>query len=74
MANNRMWLNVKGHPEKRILLAKYYPSTGWQIWHDQDTYNDWFNEHINDYSMWGKTNVLLTFEIEKDLAPNKPSL
>ena len=63
MANNRMWLNVKGHPEKRILLAKYYPSTGWYLFHtDKNQLNDWFDEHINDGSSWGKTNIELTFE------------
>lgn len=30
MANNRMWL-VNQKDGSRVLLAKYYPSTGWYV-------------------------------------------
>ncbi len=33
MANNRMWFQNLETGEK-VLLAKYYPSTGWYLFHD----------------------------------------
>jgi len=33
MANNRMYL-INRRTGKQILLAKYYPSTGWCVFHD----------------------------------------
>lgn len=62
MANNRMWLQVKNQPEKQILLAKYYPSTGWYIFHTEEELNEWFNENFNESSMFGRTDLELVFQ------------
>lgn len=41
MANNRMWL--VHNSGARVLLAKYYPSTGWYLFEPQNV-QDAFNE------------------------------
>ena len=71
MANNRMWLQVKDKPEKKVLLAKYYPSTGWYIFHTEKELNEWFKKNFNfedapdqDWvdGQWGRVDVELVFE------------
>ena len=62
MANNRMWLQIKNQPEKCILLAKYYPSTGWYIFHTEEELNKWFNETFNEPSLFGRTDLELVFQ------------
>ena len=62
MANNRMWLQVKNQPEKKILLAKYYPSTGWYVFNSQEKLDDWFDENFNEPSMFGRIDLELVFQ------------
>ena len=62
MANNRMWLQIKNQPKKIILLAKYYPSTGWYIFHTEKELNKWFNENFNEPSLFGRTDLELMFQ------------
>lgn len=72
MANNRMWLVKKSEPDKRILLAKYYPSTGWYMFHDQEKLDDWFDQCLNqERTCFGSTDLQLVFEIEDDSRPPK---
>jgi hypothetical protein len=68
MANNRMWLVHKGS-SKKILLAKYYPSTHWYAFHSQEKMDE-FLEAVTIYannesadSMWGPTDFTLEFEV-----------
>ena len=65
MANNRMWLQIKGQIEK-ILLAKYYPSTGWYIFHTEKELNEWFKKNFNEPSMFGRTDLELMFQETDD--------
>lgn len=46
MANNRMWLVHRGSGQK-VLLAKYYPTTGWYVFHDDlgERMNELFDRH-----------------------------
>jgi hypothetical protein len=68
MANNRMWL-VNKTTGKRVLLCKYYPTSGWYLFHSQ--------EHIDAYlaavrllideertidDMYGPTDFILEFD------------
>jgi len=62
MANNRMWLQIKDQPDKKILLAKYYPSTGWYIFHSQEELDNWFDENFNEPSQFGRTDLELVFQ------------
>jgi hypothetical protein len=64
MANNRLYLK---HTKtgKEILLAKYYPNTGWYMFHSEEEMNTWFDQ-FNDNSMWGDTNFALYPEINND--------
>ena len=57
-----MWLQIKGQPKKQILLAKYYPSTGWYIFHSQEKLDDWFDENFNEPSQFGRTDLELVFQ------------
>lgn len=57
-----MWLEVKDCPEKKILLAKYYPSLGWYIFHTEKELNEWFVENFNEPSLFGRTDLELVFE------------
>lgn len=75
MSNNRMYLQIKGNPGKKILLAKYYPSTGWYIFYDEKTLNDWFKKSFNFKDIpnntwvdgqWGRTDLELIFEINSE--------
>lgn len=65
MANNRMWLQVKDSIEK-ILLAKYYPSTGWYIFHTEKELNEWLKKNFNEPSMFGRTDLELVFQETND--------
>jgi len=63
VANNRIWIQVKSYPEKRFLLAKYYPSTGWYCFHSQEKIDNWLDENVNeDRSLFGATNLELKYE------------
>jgi len=62
MANNRMWLQIKNRPDKKILLAKYYPSTGWYLFHSQEEINGWFDKNFHGVSCHGRTDLELVFE------------
>lgn len=74
MANNRMYLREK-HTGEQILLCKYYPGTGWYLFHKEEDLNNWFESVRNktaedirikyDY-MWGPTSFELVFEIVED--------
>lgn len=65
MANNRMWLQIKDSIEK-ILLAKYYPSTGWYIFHTEEELNEWFKKNFNEPSMFGRIDLELVFQETDD--------
>jgi hypothetical protein len=60
MANNRMWL-VHPLSKEAILLAKYYPTTGWYMMHSQEVVDDWLHGH-NDTTMWGDTSFCIKYE------------
>lgn len=69
MANNRMWL-VNKTTKERVLLAKYYPSTGWCVFHNKE---NWLSEKLNALfdtdtlpSMWGKHEWELEYEMEEE--------
>jgi len=66
MANNRMWLQIKDQPEKKILLAKYYPSTGWYIFHTEKELNEWFEKNFNEPSQFGRFDLELVFQETDD--------
>lgn len=70
MANNRMWLQIKNQ-SKKILLAKYYPSTGWYIYHTEKELNEWFDENFNEPSMFGRIDLELIFEETDDKNSDK---
>lgn len=65
MANNRMWLVNKKTKEK-ILIAKYYPTTQWYVYHDdiKTRLNELFDKS-EDYSTWGKHEWELEYEMEE---------
>jgi len=60
MANNRLWLRTLDGT-KNILLAKYYPSTGWYLSSTEKELNR-FLEFLGDGSMFGPTNLQLIYE------------
>jgi hypothetical protein len=72
MANNRMYLRCPHCPDaKPLMLAKYYPSTGWYAFGPStpdDAFeikvNDFFEAHRHD-SQWGNG-----FVIEYEIAPD----
>jgi hypothetical protein len=79
MANNRMYLRCPVCPDaKPVMLAKYYPTTGWFAFgasSPDDAYevkvNEFFDKHHHE-SQWG-SGFALEFEIEPDFpAPNQP--
>lgn len=63
MANNRMWL-VHKPSGRAILLAKYYPKTGWHTYHSQETVDSFFDT-IEDRSLFGDTDLCLLFETDE---------
>ena len=78
MANNRMYLRCPYCPDtKPLMLAKYYPSTGWYGWAAdtlsrlkgeaptfEERVNKFFEQHRHD-SQWGG-GFVLEFEIKPD--------
>jgi hypothetical protein len=62
MANNRVYIVTKEEHPSRILLAKYYPTTGWYMFHDQEAIDDWLEKYCSDGTAYGKTNFELEFE------------
>jgi hypothetical protein len=44
MANNRMYL-INTRTNDKILLAKYYPTTGWYFYHSQEEMDGWFDKN-----------------------------
>lgn len=78
MANNRMYLVCSLCPDKKIMLAKYYPSTNWGAWKTQQELDAFFDEH-NHISQYG-SGFTLEFEIEPEgfnptntfLVPDEP--
>lgn len=63
MANNRMWLTNKRTGAK-VLLAKYYPSTGWYPYHDDihDKLMKLFESNEPPASPWGDNDWTLEYE------------
>lgn len=72
MANNRMCI-VNKRLDKRFLLAKYYPSTGWYFFKTTDEefsdrakmLNDIFDED-DEVSMFGKTDWVIEYDHMSD--------
>lgn len=62
MANNRMWL-VNERLKRRVLLAKYYPSTGWYAFHHnlQEKLDNVFDGDT-EVSSIGPTDWVLEYE------------
>lgn len=67
MANNRMWLKNK-RTGAQVLLAKYYPSTGWYPFHDDihAKLAELFAHNEPDASMWGDNDWLLEYDQSSD--------
>lgn len=65
MANNRMWLKNK-RTNARILLAKYYPTTGWYCFHDDLNVklDKMFEDNEHDYTQWGDNDWVIEYEID----------
>ena len=63
-----MWLVTDDKSDTRILLAKYYPDTGWYMFHTEEELNKWFEENFDCYfgcpqgNMKGRTDLKLEFE------------
>ena len=79
MANNRMYIREKRTGEM-ILLCKFYPTTRWYQFHDEDKLNKWFNditekcvfEHAAD-DLFGPTSFELVYEHVEE-GRNEPEL
>lgn len=67
MANNRMWL-VNDRLGKRVLLAKYYPSTGWYMVDSAGADLTAADETDNAVSQWGPVDWRLEYEMAGDTA------
>lgn len=63
MANNRMYLTHKGSGDS-ILLAKYYPSTGWYMFHSQEVMDEFLSK-FNPKTTFGDTDFELRFESDQ---------
>jgi hypothetical protein len=68
MANNRLYL-VNKRLNERVFIGKYYPSTGWEIYHAD------FHQRLQaafdkdqDASMWSKADWELEYETTKEEA------
>jgi len=70
MANNRMWLTNKRTGAK-VLLAKYYPSTGWYVFHDDlvAKLNALFDANDPAPTMWGDNDWTVKFEQTPENGP-----
>ena len=69
MANNRTWM-VCGACGERIALLKYYPSTQWYLFAEEDDLNDWLERHHHPQLapsdvIWGP----MHFRLEYEMAP-----
>lgn len=79
MANNRMYLRCPVCPDsKPVMLAKYYPSTGWYTFPECFDLSQCFSGKVDDFfelhrhdSQWG-SGFLLEFEIEPDFPTDPP--
>lgn len=62
MANNRMYL-VNSETKEKVMLAKYYPSTGWYVKYNDLAYmlNEFF-EGTAHHSSDGPCNYKIEFE------------
>jgi len=60
MANNRLYLKTLDGT-KRILLAKYYPSTGWYMYHSEEELNEFF-AGLGKETLFGSTDLVLEYE------------
>lgn len=67
MANNRMYLKNK-RTGAQVLLAKYYPSTGWYVFHDdiRVRMDDLFDRNEAPASMWGDNDWTIEYEQAPD--------
>jgi|HubBroStandDraft_6_1064221.scaffolds.fasta_scaffold02348_2 hypothetical protein len=65
MANNRMYL-VHATTGTAILLAKYYPTTGWYQFHSQEKIDDFFARFNKEPSTFGDTGFELRYEADAD--------
>jgi hypothetical protein len=70
MANNRMYLKNRRTGAK-VLLAKYYPSTGWYAFHAPDRgvdliskLDETFDTNEPETTMWGDNDWLIEYEHE----------
>jgi hypothetical protein len=61
MANNRCYLVQKDNLKNMILLAKYYPDTGWCLYHSEGELTEWLDS-FSDKSPYGLTNFTIRFE------------
>lgn len=64
MANNRMYL-VHKPTKTAILFAKYYPTTGWYQFHNQETYDSFFDRVRCAVTTFGDTDFQLRFETDE---------
>jgi hypothetical protein len=65
MANNRMWLKNK-RTNAQILIAKYYPSTGWCPFHDdlRDKLEKLFDDNKSQPTVRGDNDWFIEYEAE----------
>lgn len=70
MANNRMWL-VNKRTNARMLIAKYYPSTGWHVFHNDinSRLDKLFGENEPKPSRWGDNDWCIEYDLEVE-TPN----
>lgn len=66
VSNNRMWLTNK-LTGQQVLLAKYYPSTGWYVFHDDiaQRLDKLFDTDPTPPSMYGNTLWAIQYEQEE---------
>lgn len=65
MSNNRMWL-VHKPTGKRVLLAKYYPSTSWYAAPNLlDSLAGLFDDH-EEGTQWGQNDYAIEYEALPD--------
>ncbi len=66
MANNRMWF-VNEKSGKKVMLAKYYPSTGWYIFYEDllERLDKMFDEEKR-VSLFGPTPFVIKYETQEE--------
>jgi hypothetical protein len=82
MANNRMWIvcgfclpteesvfraEKSRELDGRKLLCKYYPSSSWYLYHPEEAFNQWLQEHehvgeADEGALGGVTHFRLEYE------------